>query len=196
MNTPMSLFELCSRQVCTQVQNVGDIDKFEIPVTVKKYLNSICKNVWFNLKCDDIDNYDYSKIDFDNITRKDFLMLMNYPEKFEFKNYINQVIIRRFSYEDHSKTLCYECFSKLVVFKENFDIAKTGCTFIHRYSYGEELLRDIILSLDNWCDFCIFSPTFQITDLNTSCQYIPLSDLCDEEDCLSYLLIKKQLRSN
>lgn len=45
-----------------------------------------------NLKCH-VGNFNQSRVDFNIITKKDFMMLMNPPSEVEFPSYKNQIVI-------------------------------------------------------------------------------------------------------
>lgn len=79
--------------------------------------------------------------------------------------------------------------SKVNVFKEDFNILKSGFTFIHKYVFGDELLTDVVLLTNNWCVERIF-PNSGL--LRKPYEYTPLYDFCGVDNGLNFLSIMKE----
>lgn len=115
---------------------------------------------------------------------KDLIKLMNHPLGL---NKIIQEVTRKFFYGNQAEFLCQECFSK----QQNFNIGDAGIVFLHDCVSGNEILSNVFWREDNWCDRCILSQFFP-----TTCSYFSMSDICDKDNCLDYLLQKNLIRED
>lgn len=176
-----SLFELCAFKVCSLVLQRSYINCMDIPVNIKLYLKSICKNVWMNIKCS-ADGFNYSQVDLDNLSKQDFLKLINSDSKVINK----QIVITRFFYKQVNTFLCRKCFSEIVLCEGDFDIMNAGFEFVNDILY-QEALQSVILNKHNWCDKCILKPLFMFLDVHERAYYVPLSIYCDKINCMEYL---------
>lgn len=56
--------------MCGQLKRFKDIDKPELPVSIQKYLKTICKKTWMNLKYDAQVVYTYAFTDLKNVSHR------------------------------------------------------------------------------------------------------------------------------
>lgn len=86
-----------------------DIEKLQSPVTVQNDFKTICKDVWMILKCDTQDYLYILSIDFNNVSNKYLVMLMNHPleENPSFGHGMNYMLIQRFFFLFIEEVCCF-----------------------------------------------------------------------------------------
>lgn len=203
-----SLYDLALRQMCLTIDccNEGIVKK--LPPVMRRDLCKLAKHVWmFEVVVDlrDVEHYEYRFLDFFDLDKQKFIMLMNHPEN-EYPRFLANDYEKIHVYQNYYKfestnllspllLLCRNCFLDISTADNDDDMdffykdywARNGWRFFiitkHEESTsGRKVICDIVKNRQCWCDNCVLQPLFELHN-NTQCkEFTHMHDLEDDTD--------------
>lgn len=198
-----SLYDLSLRETCRFLDPTSNIENLldeisiitHLPRVLERQLCKRLKQLWMNetVLPFTFDRYDCRYLDFDQVTKYDFIMLTNYPDTMEpdFWPIATRAHVYYNYYEfwlgsccETPYVICRRCFIKHCTpsdLTDDLDFIysdywkQMGWRFFnvvsHFGSTPSEFVRNVLKVETSWCDFCILFPLFRLYNWTTCSEY-------------------------
>lgn len=170
--SPKGIEQLCTIQIAKQIVKYTDINKLELPSTLKRNIKTIWKDSI--LYCDEQlpEDFKYENLDINNLSKTDVIAIMQCKEILPFVDEDeNHISFEYYIYQDdiedtHSKNICTRCTMDLNIHINRPDgwmhCSGKRLTMVTSFEIhgAESTMQEVIWNTDNWCDNCAIRPLF------------------------------------